>query len=503
MEKRLRITARENRFVTHGGEAEWYIYIPAIVDEHFPSSFGFIGVDYSKEVEIKELGAKATELQDRVNEKIGKAYDAFEAMIKGMVQSTDAELKPLADKVRRASRVAKLKLKARTLSTREITQDEIVTINDFKGMLKLLKDYTQKRSVTEKDFNELKEQVVTQYDDYDFAKPVLSKMGEITDSLKAREEYQKTKQAPDFSSQHSTLVQQVENALLSGNIDEAFNLSQQLKTMNDSYSEANVSDEKIVQFRNPFEIAGAMIFFSGGKKTGLIDRFEAGDMEEVIKKDISKFRFTFLPLNKEHLGDFENIVYFIQNLRETNGPADLKRASEIRDYVQYTESTRPEYKTLTELVDKYLHGNDKKLIPHILELLKQFPVLNDLNEEKKAEIKTVYRGIPDVGHEDEKGREVHLNQQMVLDKEKKEKFVATSKTRYSAENFAKNKGHLDANAHVPSGWVLVYAVTPNDIVLDTDVFGGIFGESEVLINAQTATLEDIELEDWEDYEGGD
>ena len=38
------------------------------------------------------------------------------------------------------------------------------------------------------------------------------------------------------------------------------------------------------------------------------------------------------------------------------------------------------------------------------------------------------------------------------------------------------------------GWVETFKVTPDDIILDTTIFGGIFNEEEIIINPRRAKL---------------
>ena len=80
----------------------------------------------------------------------------------------------------------------------------------------------------------------------------------------------------------------------------------------------------------------------------------------------------------------------------------------------------------------------------------------------------------------------------ILKQEKKNKWVSTSKYDDSAKNFAMQKGHLMGGRNNEWGLLLTYKVNPNSILLDTEIFGSIFGEAEVLIDTSKAKLVDYE-----------
>jgi len=140
------------------------------------------------------------------------------------------------------------------------------------------------------------------------------------------------------------------------------------------------------------------------------------------------------------------------------------------------------------MVTNYLHNGDKKLIPRILKELDDYPELKATNDKRKRQIKQVYRGIGGVGHSS--SSKVIKD---MLAKDKKQKVVSASRYDDSAKNFAMHKGHLWGDRNNEWGLLVTYKTSPNSIILDTAIFGGIFGEGEVLIDASKAKVDTYEV----------
>jgi len=407
----------------------------------------------------------------------------FKANITGMKKKITIAREVLADKL----------VFAKYVNVREVTEHEERLASEFQKFLKIVKDYTaRKGEPKESDFHELKKQIEV-YKSYPFAQPLLKRMNEAEQGLTERGEARIRIADPKFMSGHAQSLAELEKSIESGNWDAAFSHSQELGAMNKALEQSLKSDPSLVEIRNPYEISSGMLFFSGGTREGLLQTFEKSDMDKVINTDLKVNRYTFLPLEEKHLADFENIVYFIQNLRDVEAPVEIKQRR-VKELTQYMSGASAEYQSLVVKVNKYLHGNQKSLIPEILEEMKQFPDLVEANEDMKKSIKTVYRGIPDVREEDQGGE---LTEAEVLEKDKEAKFVATSMTSWSARNFAMQKGHLEAEARSAGGWIIEYTTPEESIVLDTQIFGSIFGEAEVLIDVTKVSDAQVEYYDWE------
>ena len=380
---------------------------------------------------------------------------------------------------------------AKFVNVREINEHEERLASEFQKFLKIVKDYTTKKDPKEKDFHELKKGIEA-YKSYPFAQPLLKRMGESEKELTERGEARSRIADPKFMSGHAQSLAELEKAIESGNWDAAFSQSQELGAMNKALEQSMKSDPSLVSLRNPYEISSGMLFFSGGAREGLLQTFEKSEMDKVINTDLKVNRYTFLPLEEKHLSDFENIVYFIQNLRDVEAPVEIKQRK-VKELTQYMQGASAEYQALVVKVNNYLHGNQKKLIPEIIEDMKQFPDLEEANEEAKKDIKVVYRGIPDVQDEEDAGQ---MTEAEVLEKDKEAKYVATSMTSWSARNFAMQKGHLESEGRSAGGWIIEYKTPIESIVLDTQIFGSIFGEAEVLIDVTKVSDAQIEYFDW-------
>ena len=130
---------------------------------------------------------------------------------------------------------------------------------------------------------------------------------------------------------------------------------------------------------------------------------------------------------------------------------------------------------MIENVNSYLYSNDRDKIPSIINQFKKFPDLE--NEMKNIEKgTTVYRGV-----------NIH-DTELAKEREQDVKYVATSLFESVAENFAKAKGHLDKERGNETGVMLVYSINPESIVLDTNIFGSVYGEREILIDRTKSKL---------------
>lgn len=234
----------------------------------------------------------------------------------------------------------------------------------------------------------------------------------------------------------------------------------------DVYSDATESVKNLVKNR----LFNKSSFFG---TTRLLADIDEGDYKKISEIDFSKKLYSYgkFPKNEE----FDYAIAYLLNLSDK--PEITVSSHEFRLLSRLRHDDDENYKLLKTSVDRYLHNNDKKLIPEILHLIEAVPEIKKANDKSKSEIKIVYRGIP--------------NGENVVDQDREAKFVATSTSKHSAKNFALQKGHLDSERRSEYGQIIVYEVGPESILFDTEAISTLFNEAEVLIDATKATVQDI------------
>lgn len=221
--------------------------------------------------------------------------------------------------------------------------------------------------------------------------------------------------------------------------------------------------------------------------THLIDSIGSDDYEKIEKIDTSKPIYTSIEFPK--VEEFDYVMYWLQQLQDHSGNKVFEKSHtySFRIHSKVANINNKDYDELLKLTNKYIHSNDKSLIPKILDLIEKVPSVKQANEVRKKEIKKVYRGL---GFSSED----NFSEEEILDKEHKLKYVATSDLRGSAKNFALQKGHLEHEDRRRSevGYIIHYKVTPESVILDTQVIDTAFGESEIIIDATKAEVEKFE-----------
>lgn len=338
------------------------------------------------------------------------------------------------------------------------------------------------RGASMEDYKKLKRDI-KRYHNYPFAQTLFDRIQEwdkeLIDVINSKRGVAKKS---EMLRQNSAKLLQL---FSSGNIPAAYSQAQQMKSLIASLDKTQIDPKKVISNkRNPFYIENPLFF----GRNGFLNQFEKDDMDNIIRKNLDEYCWTYMPLPDNRATDYEYIAYWIMNLQKNSDPVELS-AHSFSKYAEFAYSTE-QFDVLKKMVENYLRGNQKQLIPKILQILEKIPDLKATNDDRKNQITTVYRGIPNV--ED-------INQ--VMAEEKNAQFVATSTYKGAAERFAMKIGHLESKSSRRSetGMILTYSVTPNDIILDTTIFGGVFNEDEVLINSRTAKLESYEdLDDMED-----
>lgn len=375
-----------------------------------------------------------------------------------------------------------------TAFLKEISSTEIKTLKAFINVLKITKNHIDSKPKNIKDYLEYRGKI-EEYLSYPFSKKLKQLVADTDKKVKDYNDHNTNKPANNkaFTSQYNAFRKAFLNK---GNVDDLYKMAASISKITSSINEANKDQSELISKTNPFEISPLNSFFSGGKKTGLLHSFTPDDMDRILQTDLTKFKYSYLKL-PDH-DDYQYMVYFIENLKDSQKPIEVT-PDQQKYMADFKYASKATYKELDALVDKYLFNNDKKIIQEIMTRMQEFPELVKINEQRKRKIKIVFRGIP---AQDERS----VNTDEYINQDKKTRFVATSESHHAAENFAKAKGHLDSVANSAGGVIIVYNVNADSILLDTSIFGSAFGESEILIDATKAKVQEAEYYDWEsDY----
>jgi hypothetical protein len=349
----------------------------------------------------------------------------------------------------------------------EISKDTRQILETFQDILKVLlkfyhsNKYGDKRGQLQslKDFKELKKET-KRFHNYSFMHPIMKQMNLIQNEFKDMFQAKRSARKFDTSELRSHIDQ-----FKRGNWKSA-------KALKPTIQQFSTAQKKPLEYKfNPFYIENPLIF----QTNDFLRQFEKTDIEEAANKDLNKFKYSYVPLNDMVESNFQYLAYMILNLSDKPMTKELS-GSEIKSYFDLT-ITDPEYKKLIKMVKSYLSDNDKSLIPQIVKMMNDFPEIQSANEKSKETIGNLYRGFPDEHYP------------KIAD------FIATSKSRHVAKRFAFQIGHLESedNRRSESGVIETYEVTPDDIILDTTIFGGIFGEQEVIIKGNVKPIKRIHV----------
>jgi hypothetical protein len=210
------------------------------------------------------------------------------------------------------------------------------------------------------------------------------------------------------------------------------------------------------------------------RSNNFLRQFEKEDISFVANRDLDKYKYSYLNFNELSMNDFQYLAYYIMKLSDKPETTIIK-GTEAEKSFKMAYSGK-DFDTLLELVEDYLSDNKKEHIPEILRLIDKFPNIKEANENSKKMITTVYRGYP------------------TDESEPLDDIIATSKSKNVARRFAMQIGHFESedNRRSDIGTIEEYSVTPDAIVLDTTIFGGIYGEEEVIIDFTKANKVNVE-----------
>lgn len=365
------------------------------------------------------------------------------------------------------------------VDVRQLTSSEKKIIEKFQAVISYVVKYFKIKDPTEKDYYDFKHSI-WQYIKLPFCAPLRRFIKEVDEKLKSKE--LSIPEVPKILKDFSKDLDDTVSLFLSKKVDQAYEKALKLKNKSKMLINAKLNPTNIITKRSPvFSLSPETIFQTDDFiKTG----FSLKDMEDLVYKDLKVYNYTYLNFPEKMLNNYQYLVYFIQKLKKDTRKVILT-GKEFRDFSEflYQNDNFSEFK---KLVSDYLHNNNKKLIPEIMEKLKSYPKLVEMNEKLKKETKVVYRGIA-FTVDDQIPTEKKIEQI-----EKKNQYVATSKSKHTASLFAERRGHLMGGRTSKVGYILVYDTSnPKSILIDSDIFGAIFGEGEVLIDTKYAKLTEI------------
>jgi hypothetical protein len=377
------------------------------------------------------------------------------------------------------------------LPVRLINDDEKHFAEIFQYIVKLTLDTFKVKGWTGSNLEQYKKfkKELKRFSNYPFMVPLIKKIREWDNELISL--FQSKRHVAQKNSEIKTLSTELMTLFMNGSIDEAYNYSLSVKQFIDSTkNRRNDIDDIIGAKRNPLYIENPLFF----GRNGLLDQFTKEDMIELIKIDLNINKWTYMPLPENKIQDFEFIVHWIQQLQSSSDPIEIS-SSIYSKYAEYAYSS-VDFDRLKNLLKTYLHENDKSIIPQIINQINKIPDLAKTNDDQKLKISTVFRGIA----VDETTTKKDIKTQ-----ELQNKYVATSLSQRVAKRFSYQIGHLEneKNRRSDYGAVITYEVNYDSIILDTNILGGIFGESEIIIDVSKSKIIDIEMnykeDDYDDY----
>jgi hypothetical protein len=360
---------------------------------------------------------------------------------------------------------------------RRLNKMETKILFDFITFMEIMRDEFPRDKESYLEFKKK----IKPYEKYGYTKPLKYMIDRIEKALGHEDNYDKLKEEQDkFMSEHSKIIELIK----SGNIDKALEINKDRINYVDDHIEMQKGvDYYVKDMRNPYYKKWS-IFSRSGELISDFEKKHIDQLSEVKEKLNDKWTYLDFPKGKVH--DFQYMLYFINELKDEGYS---HRVKDIKNYLKFKYSDNKDFDKLIDIVENYLYNNNKKLIPEIMELVNKLEDVRKMNDKSKKNIKKVYRGL---GFREEE-LEVKRSklEDYILEQEKRNKYVATSKGEYSAKNFAYMKGHLSSDRISDIGYILEYEVSPDSILLDTEIFGSIFGESEVLIDVTKAKLKNI------------
>lgn len=360
----------------------------------------------------------------------------------------------------------------------EVPRDVVRTLRLFQTVLRIVFDHYHSEYRSDKrgqlrsleEFKSLKAKL-KQYQSVPFVRPIFAQIEAINRAYIEKYQSQRQLKKQNISSPLAAVMA----AWNTKNISAILQAAGPVSALVAQHQKA--AAEPLQGKFNPYYIENPLFFISAS----FLEMFEREQIEAVMNLDLNEYRYSYLPLPPDKQGDFQYLGYYMLKLRNTQDPVSItgKAAKKYFD-LAFSGS---KYQELVTDITNYLHNNNKELIPKIVAGIQEFPEIAELNEKAKQGITRVYRGV---------GGEPSVTR--ILQQDRATRFVATSTSYSVAENFALQRGHLEdrQTRRVEDAVIITYAVGPESILFDTTIFGGLFGEGEVLIDVTKAAVEETE-----------
>lgn len=375
-----------------------------------------------------------------------------------------------------------------TLPVRELAAHERDYLKSFQELLSTLMQYFKpsknKNPYFQGDPDEFFD-AMKKFHNYPFAFAAVK----VVNKMKAA--IQEHGQAKENLPQEYTIIEkgrQLEQMFLNNNIN-LKTMSQLADVINKQIKDYSIGSQdksayiKSINFRNPMFIENPLFF----QTTSFIRYFEIEEMNEIINMDVdNEYKYTFLDFPYNDV-NYQYVVFFIQNLQTDDKPVSIDNARRLDKIIKYKHRDNAEFAELLSNVDRYLSSNNRELLPKIISQMKDFPDLVQANNQSKKDM-ILYRGAPFNGDTGEKPRG------------DQGKYTSGSLDKNVALNFALSIGHLEAKSNARTdGIIYAYQVPAQAVILNTEIFGGIFGEREIIFDATKSKLVDEHMVTADEY----
>lgn len=180
-------------------------------------------------------------------------------------------------------------------------------------------------------------------------------------------------------------------------------------------------------------------------------------------------------MNSFNINEFAR---FCENV--TNEPQEIQvsRKDYIVNYLLPNILGDYLYQTYLDAVENYLYSSNRDALNTITEITLNNSDLLELNRIVTSDVGVVYRGLSFYDKNDADYEEI-LNGNIITSGNAR--FVSTSTSKSVAQQFAESKNVG-----------LILTIEPGTVIYSSDIAGGVFGESEIIIDMSDSTIIEIE-----------
>lgn len=349
-----------------------------------------------------------------------------------------------------------------TVTPEPLTPEDVQHVTQFQEVLRILYRYFHERDTIKnvETFERLKTELQP-YRNY----PAITSLFQAIQEVDAQ--IAKTRHAKSQGNQNNSIAQttaQLEKLFRGGDVKQAVAASKRLHALLDS-STSGAQDENdfVRNMKNPLHIKNPVFSHA----TVWFEKFEEDDMRELLRVDPrGKFSFLEIPYRDNN---FTFMINFINSLQDSSEPKQMT-TGEFNKYMRYKYRNNSNFESLQSKMGSYLQNNRRNLIPQIVELMKEFPEYAEASKHSLDGPTEAYRGYPVVEDAGDQTNE-------------KREYIAVSLSENVARRFALSIGHLEDEEEARSeGYVETYIITPESVLIDTRLFGGIYLEDEVIVH---------------------